>query len=41
MELCTGGELIEDVVSKNRALNETETASQMAKLLKALQHCHS
>ena len=27
MELCTGGELLEDVVSKNKAMNEKETAS--------------
>lgn len=41
MELCSGGELFQRVVDTNQPMSEKEVSIQMAKLLRALQHCHS
>ena len=41
MELCTGGELFSKIVNMNRPMTEKETATEIAKLLRALVHCHS
>lgn len=41
MELCTGGELIEDLTSKMTKYSETEAASIMYDLLSALNYMHS
>jgi calcium-dependent protein kinase len=40
MELCTGGELF-DEISKKEMLNEANAAEYMIKLVRALHHCHS
>jgi len=42
MELCTGGELIEKLISsKNNHLSEKTCAEYMLNLFKALNHCHA
>jgi len=42
MEYCSGGELFEKIASqKNQVFNESEAASIMKKLLRAINHCHS
>jgi serine/threonine protein kinase len=40
MELCTGGELF-DEISKNEMLTEADAATYMIKLIRALHHCHN
>lgn len=44
MEYCSGGELFDVIASKAKRegnFNESEAAEMMAKLLKAVNHCHS
>lgn len=41
MELCQGGELFSKVIENDRPMTEKEVSTEMAKLLRALQHCHS
>jgi len=41
MELCSGGELFQKIIDNNKPMTEKEVSHQMAKLLRALQHCHS
>ena len=38
-ELCTGGELFEEM--KGKQMEEARTAETMHKLFKALAHCHA
>jgi calcium-dependent protein kinase len=40
MELCTGGELFEEI-EKRDMLKESSAAEYMIKLIRALHHCHS
>ena len=41
MELCTGGELIDNFAEKQKVLNEKNAAEIIHQLLGALQHIHS
>lgn len=41
MELCRGGELFSKVIENDKPMSEKEVSIQMAKLLRALHHCHS
>jgi len=41
MELCKGGELFQKIIDNNKPMTEPEVSGEMAKLLRALQHCHS
>jgi calcium-dependent protein kinase len=40
MELCTGGELLQKITESGKPMKEADISSEMAKLLKALLHCH-
>lgn len=42
MEYCPGGELFDRIAAQdNQAFNESEAASIMQKLLRAINHCHT
>jgi calcium-dependent protein kinase len=41
MELCSGGDLFDNIINKGSAMSESEASLIINKLMKALNYCHS
>ena len=40
MELCSGGELFENITAQTKGMSENQAAHIMEKILRAIIHCH-
>lgn len=41
MELCSGGELFDEIAKRNEPLSEKEAAQIIYKILQSINHAHS